>query len=649
MNLSSRSTRTGFWLITSPLSAACSVMLAAVLVVANQAPAAADVTSLDGSAVGYRSNVGLFGSPPTMRGPSGTIGCAPPVDTTSCSPMATTGANGPGQDVANPGATATYGPATVFQSRGMIARAHGITGATGAVASSTEVNTLEQPFTADKVVSSCSAAETGVEGSASFTNARIYLQDPDTSTEGEPGEVVVTPTLPSPNTEYEGVVPDVGDRFRIVLNEQTFNNDVITVNAVHLYMLGPTAIGDVFVAQSHCGLAATSTNQAPIANPDAFTVRRGTPLTIRPPGVLANDTDPESSALRAGKLSPTQPPATGGGNWGFPSDPAHGTLRLGSDGSFTYTPNAGYVGPDSFTYRAIDRRGASASTTVTLTVKAVLAPSADFDGDLSTDVSVFRPSGAAWFVNNGESRAYGAAGDVAVPADYDGDGRADVAIFRPSTGLWAIHLSSSGVDAFVTYGGIDGDVPVPADYDGDGRSDIAVFRPQFGTWFVHRSSDNADQLTTFGISGDVPVVSDYDGDGKDDIAVFRPSGAWFVHQSSGSDTAMGYGTSGDVPVAGDYDGDAKADVAIFRPSTGLWALHKTTGGDALVTYGIGSDVPVPGDYDGDNRTDIALFRPQFATWFMHGSASNTDVILTFGLTTDRPLPVPASVRLAYYP
>ena len=32
--------------------------------------------------------------------------------------------------------------------------------------------------------------------------------------------------------------------------------------------------------------------------------------------------------------------------------PTHGTLNLVADGSFTYTANAGYTGPDSFTYTA---------------------------------------------------------------------------------------------------------------------------------------------------------------------------------------------------------------------------------------------------------------------------------------------------------
>src|SRR5207302_1926501 len=92
-------------------------------------------------------------------------------------------------------------------------------------------------------------------------------------------------------------------------------------------------------------------------------------LTIAAPGVLANDADPDGQSLRSSTLSPTPPPASGGGAWTFPSDPAHGTLSLGPDGSFSYTPTAGFSGTDTFTYLAQDARGRSSSpATVTVTV-----------------------------------------------------------------------------------------------------------------------------------------------------------------------------------------------------------------------------------------------------------------------------------------
>jgi hypothetical protein len=280
---------------------------------------------------------------------------------------------------------------------------------------------------------------------------------------------------------------------------------------------------------------------------------------------------------------------------------------------------------------------------------------ADFDGDHKTDVSVFRPGSATWFVHPSGGSVdtgvnYGTSTDLPVPADYDGDGKTDIAVFRPSTGLWAIHRSSGGPDTLLTYGGLSGDVPVPADYDGDGKADIAVFRPSTGTWFIHRST-GGDTAVTFGTGSDIPVPADYDGDGKADVAMFRPSGGtWYVHPSTGApDSAVSYGASGDVPVVGDYDGDGKTDIAIFRRSTGLWAVSLSSDGDTFVTYGgIGGDIPVPGDYDGDGKTDIGIFRPSTGAWYERRSGTNTDAIVTFGIASDIPLPLPTPVRIAIF-
>jgi endonuclease/exonuclease/phosphatase family metal-dependent hydrolase len=52
----------------------------------------------------------------------------------------------------------------------------------------------------------------------------------------------------------------------------------------------------------------------------------------------------------------------------FVSGPINGTLSLSSDGSFVYTPNAGFVGTDTFTYRASDADGANSTATVSVDV-----------------------------------------------------------------------------------------------------------------------------------------------------------------------------------------------------------------------------------------------------------------------------------------
>jgi VCBS repeat-containing protein len=53
------------------------------------------------------------------------------------------------------------------------------------------------------------------------------------------------------------------------------------------------------------------------------------------------------------------------------SGPAHGTLALNANGSFTYTPAANFNGTDTFTYRASDGTLTSNLATVTLTVSGV--------------------------------------------------------------------------------------------------------------------------------------------------------------------------------------------------------------------------------------------------------------------------------------
>src|SRR5439155_1608273 len=54
------------------------------------------------------------------------------------------------------------------------------------------------------------------------------------------------------------------------------------------------------------------------------------------------------------------------------TSPAHGTLNLNSDGSFTYTPALNYNGPDSFTYKENDgEHVCTTNTTASLTVTQV--------------------------------------------------------------------------------------------------------------------------------------------------------------------------------------------------------------------------------------------------------------------------------------
>jgi len=56
--------------------------------------------------------------------------------------------------------------------------------------------------------------------------------------------------------------------------------------------------------------------------------------------------------------------------------PAHGTASCTADGHCTYTPDAGYTGPDSFTYEISDGGGSAAGQAEAGRADVASAPSA---------------------------------------------------------------------------------------------------------------------------------------------------------------------------------------------------------------------------------------------------------------------------------
>ena len=121
---------------------------------------------------------------------------------------------------------------------------------------------------------------------------------------------------------------------------------------IEVQATGTTTVSDVITVEVEAGAA----NHAPVAVADSYSVDSGKTLSQAAPGVLANDSDPDKDALTAALASP----------------PAHAQwFTLNANGSFTYTPAAGYTGDDSFAYRAKDAVLESAPATVSITVKPV--------------------------------------------------------------------------------------------------------------------------------------------------------------------------------------------------------------------------------------------------------------------------------------
>ncbi len=92
---------------------------------------------------------------------------------------------------------------------------------------------------------------------------------------------------------------------------------------------------------------------SPVAASDRYTAVGDNTLVVPAAGVLKNDKDVGSYVLTAVAAS----------------EPSHGSMVLNSDGGFTYTPAAGFLGTDAFTYYAND--GFVHSPVVTVSIQVV--------------------------------------------------------------------------------------------------------------------------------------------------------------------------------------------------------------------------------------------------------------------------------------
>jgi len=151
---------------------------------------------------------------------------------------------------------------------------------------------------------------------------------------------------------------------------------------------GPgAAIGVTYntTVDANTTLIPASVRVSPLANDDAYACIGNVGLTVPAgSGVLANDTDPDG-ALPANAVTSTGAIAT-----------ANGSVMMAADGSFTYAPNAGFNGVDSFTYTIADSHG--------------LADASTGSGIVSVEITV---GGRIWFID--PSAPGGGTGTLASP------------------------------------------------------------------------------------------------------------------------------------------------------------------------------------------------------------------------------------------
>ncbi len=231
-------------------------------------------------------------------------------------------------------------------------------------------------------------------------------------------------------------------------------------------------------------------NNPPVIRDDTASVMFGQSVAIN---VLSNDSDPDGDTLSV----------VGVGT------PSHGSVSL-SGNVVTYTPAAGFSGPDSFTYTASDGRGAEGSATVRITVAMqpnqnpianddaatttgapvvinVLANDSDPDGDPLSLVNVTTPVNGGSLVVGGNVVTYtpptGFVGtDRFSYTISDGRGGTATAIVRITVAMQPNQNPSANDDTAVTTGApVDINVLAnDSDPDGDPLSILSVTTPVAG-------------------------------------------------------------------------------------------------------------------------------------------------------------------------
>ena len=306
---------------------------------ARAATAASPVTTVAGMAYNYYADVSLFGGPSARRGHGQVTclstnvpaGCVPASEaTTAASPSVVCPVHGGTASTTDPdGARGVFGPAVIFGGLWPVMSSVGppsgpLTssvdcqlGANGYVTASTRATLAPpgstwtppgatspqpwpggvgpSPFHADEVGSTCTATAAGVSASTTIVNGVVETSsDPVT---GDPLTTVSVPLNPTPNFTVTGTLDHVGDSFRIVFNEQVVNpvDGSITVVAEHMYLLGPTAVGDLILGHAVCGVSATAAGH-PDSDADGVPDHRDNCLAVKNAGQANADGDARGDA-----------------------------------------------------------------------------------------------------------------------------------------------------------------------------------------------------------------------------------------------------------------------------------------------------------------------------------------------------------------
>ena len=188
---------------------------------------------------------------------------------------------------------------------------------------------------------------------------------------------------------------------------------------------------------------------------------------------------------------------------------------LNEDGTFTYTPNSNYNGPDSFTYTITDGNGGTATATVTITVVpvndapvavddsastnedspvtvSVLDNDSDLDGDVFTVISTTTPSNGTVVINENGTITYTPNENFNGTDSFEytiSDGNGGTATATVTITVNSVNDAPVAIDDIATTDE-DTSVTIPvldndSDADGNGLTVISVTTPSNGTVVIN--------------------------------------------------------------------------------------------------------------------------------------------------------------------
>ena len=194
-------------------------------------------------------------------------------------------------------------------------------------------------------------------GSAANAKVNTAITDPgpfDSCTSGETRTLQAEFLSASAEYVWYSLTPGVVFPDNGLTEIRGIGMDQVTIDATGDYQLGIAPLEDCTPVTNPSNII--QIRFAPCAFADSYGSLAGSLLNIPASGLVGNDTDPDPADILQVNTTPVV-------------NVLHGVLTLSPDGSFTYFPDTGYLGPDSFEYEVCDSYGHCDTAQVNIEVR----------------------------------------------------------------------------------------------------------------------------------------------------------------------------------------------------------------------------------------------------------------------------------------